>query len=665
MAMAQPAVAQFNPAAQQYAAQPYQAQQFAAQQPYQGYPATQQQAYQGYQPAQQAYPQGAVPPYRQQPAGRFAMMQDQGSASRQLPAPTENIGQAPAAQAPSVPAPAMPAVPVQAYGAAPTPAFGSAPQAAPSMASYPAGGGANCGCNTAAPAGNWEGYMPAATTAGCATGNCATGNCGAGNCGGGAYACASGANGYYAGGYAGGGCDYYAGNDYCDAGPKRQWFGGLYGLVMSRDNPSKANSAFFIETPPGAGSTYYPDPDVDLFFTTSDADVGFTGGGEVRFGSTFGCAADPCSCSTYQPYAWELGYWSLAEDTSFGEIIDVTPVTVGTSRIYGGINYAGLEYNRTGSGLDADYRPLNDYYDYQAPVDGDSVNDIRVEAVRVTQTFQVQNLELNFWRFGSQGVGPTTGAAACGGGGSAFASGNIRRKVGDAIAGYNQGDCGGCNNGCYGGSCGCDPCGSDAYACAAPAPRTRFFMNGLAGVRYLRVDETFRNAVFFRGAADTDPYTGNMPTTGAAAERVIFHDIETDNDLLGFQLGCSMNCLVGCRWTLFCDTNFGIYGNQIDQYQRVFSPGGGPIRFIGDSGNAAVRSSKEDVAFLGELRCGAGYQVSPRCRLTGAYRVIGVSGVALSTQNIQTPLNDAAFGHIDSNGSLVVHGFQGGVEFKY
>ncbi|MEM6330328.1 MAG: hypothetical protein AAF790_08770, partial [Planctomycetota bacterium] len=162
-------------------------------------------------------------------------------------------------------------------------------------------------------------------------------------------------------------------------------------------------------------------------------------------------------------------------------------------------------------------------------------------------------------------------------------------------------------------------------------------------------------------AGEPGSYDGSMPED----DNVLFHDVEVDNDLVGFQLGCSMNCLVGCRWTFFADTNFGVYGNQVDSYQRVFSPGGGSVRFIGTGEDAAVRSSKTDVAFLGEARLGVGYQLSPRCRLTTAYRVIAISGVALAPSQVTTPANDAAWQHIDTNDSLVLHGFQGGVEFKY
>lgn len=596
----------------------------------QAYPAAPGYAAQGYAPQAGSYP-GIVAPAA---AGPYARTAQAPGAAQSLPTPTESLGQAPAQQS----APSTMSGPMNAQHS--YPASNQPATSAPAMAAYATAqaNGASCNCNQSAPVANWQGYMPA-STGGCATGDCAST---------GAYGCSD--NYYASGSCATNG--YYASADCAGTGRQRQWFVGLYGLYMGRDRPGTVTSTVLVDGAP-AGN-YYPQPGTDVFFANTEADVGFTGGAEIRFGSTFGCATDPCGCATYQPFAWELGYWALSEDSSFGEITDTFG---GTTRMYGMINYAGLEYDRDGGGGAYGYRPVNDYYDYQVPIDSTSTNDIRVLAVRVTQTFEVQNLELNFWRFGAPAAGVATNA--CGGAG--FGGG-----------GFGGGQCGAAQ--CGAGSYGCnaaayDACGCNSYTCAAPARRTRFSMSGLAGVRYLKMDETFRNAVFFTlddgtgtvVGGEPGAYPGSMP----ADDNVLFHDIEVTNDLLGFQLGCNMNCQVACKWALFCDTNFGIYGNDIDAYQRVFSPGGGVVRFVGSGGDAAVRSSKTDVAFLGEARCGVGYQISPRCRLTSAYRAIAISGVALAPSQIQTPVNEAAFGRIKSNDSIVIHGFQGGVEFKY
>jgi hypothetical protein len=229
----------------------------------------------------------------------------------------------------------------------------------------------------------------------------------------------------------------------------------------------------------------------------------------------------------------------------------------------------------------------------------------------------MQNLELNFLRL------PICGCGACG------------------I------DCGG---GC---GYGCDPC-----ACFQPS----FGITGLCGVRYVRFDDDFLNAVQFADPTVPDPaYNG----FDYASDTEIFHEISIDNELTGMQLGANMDWCVAPCWTLFWNSQFGVYGNHIEHYQRVFTGGGGVIRFVGDQQPVAVNSSKDDVSFLGEARLGTAYQLSKNCRLTAAWRVVAISGVALVTDQIHSFDNSASVARIDSQGSLIVHGVQVGSEFKF
>ena len=45
----------------------------------------------------------------------------------------------------------------------------------------------------------------------------------------------------------------------------------------------------------------------------------------------------------------------------------------------------------------------------------------------------------------------------------------------------------------------------------------------------------------------------------------LFHDIQLENQLLGFQLGANMNYCLASRRNFFWDTNFGLYNNHINQ----------------------------------------------------------------------------------------------------
>lgn len=529
------------------------------------------------QPAAQQPSNGSyqLPQYT---ANQYQVPQYQAAGQYQAPAPGSyySVAQNDSAATESVPTP--PAAPAH------VPPAASATTTYPQAASHAP---SDCGCNpgVAPAATNWDSYLHApATTAGCDVsyaGGYGNG-CAAGDCNYGTFGGMSGGN--------------LLGGRLAGAGAGRQWFFGAYALYMGRDRPGYEKFAVNVDSP--AAYPYYPTQS-DTILSTTDIDPDFQWGAEIRFGSTFGQACDPCGP---RPYAWEVTYWGLSDDE---QSVVRTDAIADTDRIYGSVNFAGVEWDRDGAGGTYAYRPLNDYFDYQMPIDdpaGDPADVVRVVGIRVRNNFSAQNLELNFIKF------PVVG---------------------------------------------CDPC-------------SRFSANATCGVRYLKLDEDLQIAV--QGSdqsVGTDPvdYEGGFPTDD---DNNIFYDIHTDNELVGFQFGNSLNWLVGCKWSLFCDSQLGIYGNRISNQHRIWNSAGGVARFVGDGSDANVRTSKTDVSFLGEARAGVGYQVGCNCRLTTAYRVIAVTGVALSGEQIKGDYSNRDYvGIIDSNDSIVLHGLQTGVEWKY
>ncbi|MEN0111592.1 MAG: hypothetical protein AAF805_12805 [Planctomycetota bacterium] len=570
-------------------------------------------------PAYQAAPvRVAAQPYTGQPyaAPQYGFPTPRVAQAGELPAPNEAVNAAASAVTNAV-TPAPPAAP------AAMPYNGGYETSIAPVASYP----------TAATT-TYPSYtpQPMAASASCDTGACgvATPN----------YSPAA-------------SCDYGAcGTAACDVapaacGPRRQWFVGIYGLFLNRHDVGKRQVAYCTDTTGyTAGQTYYYAPGDSALFT-SDADGDPSWGAEVRFGSTFGC--DPCGCG--QPFAWELGYWALDDITGSSVMTIDGPVGVGGTdhRLHGTVDYSGLMIDPDGAaGTTWPNREAYDYNDKGVPAEFDT-NNVRLLGVRVRQRLQVQNLELNFWRFGTPA--PAAGLGLGGGIGGG-------RLAGVASACGLGGGAGGA------GACG-DPCG------AGCRPPRRFFLNGVAGVRYFRVDDDFGidHQFTFIDAGTGNPPAG-WPTDYESFPRddnsTFYHEIDADNQLVGFQLGCSMNWLIGCKWNLFADTNFGVYGNQMNVDQRVFGGGASEITQVAGGGAAVYSASRSDVAFLGELRAGVGYQVSCNCRLTAAYRLISVSGVALGVDQIPTAgfATPGLVQHIDTD-NLVLHGLQTGAEWKY
>ncbi|MEO1497462.1 MAG: hypothetical protein AAFV43_09960 [Planctomycetota bacterium] len=578
-------------------------------------------------PGAATYPPQATPTQRPAYAAPAYAGAPQYRMAQTLPEPV-------AAAAEAVTAPVETLAPTTSYTA---PNYGTPTYGTPMTAQPPAG--VHYHNHTAAPA---MSYTP---SAGCATGDCGTGGCATGDCN----------QGVSWESYAGGApaCDYAptcAPAPVCNvapAAPRRQWFAGVYGLFLQRADVDKQLLVFCDDisgyTP---GTPYYYEPgDVALF--TDSGGIDGQWGAEVRFGSTFG-AADPCGCQ--QPFAWEVGYWALNDDSQQSVVaLEGTVGASGTTShgLFHAIDYTGLMLDADGAGTDWGNRDMYEYTGKDVPESGDiDLYNTRLLGVRVRSRFEVQNLELNFWRFGCP---VEVGGLGLGGGRLSGVAG------GPAV--------------CGAASCGAGAC--SPAACAPCRPPRRFFINGLAGVRYLRVDDDLGIDSQWTQLTGTpaDPPAG-WPNGYESFPRddnsVWFHDVQADNQLVGFQLGCSMNWLVGCKWSLFADSNFGVYGNQMRVRQTVVGGGASEITRRADGGAAVYSASETDVAFLGELRTGIGYQVGCNCRLTAAYRLIGVGGLALGVDNLPQDFTNAnVVNHISNNGSVLLHGLQTGVEWSY
>ena len=167
-------------------------------------------------------------------------------------------------------------------------------------------------------------YAPAGCGSLCTTGD----SCGTGGCGG--YSI-----------YPDSGCYAYDSNGCGPTRSKRQWFAGVYGLIMQRNNPDAKRLGIFVPTTPAA-YPYYPDPTAVTYFTTGGADFDTQGGAEIRFGSTFGRPG--CDCTGARPFAWEAAYWALDDNSQSALITDTFG---GTTRMYSNVNYAGSSTTAT------------------------------------------------------------------------------------------------------------------------------------------------------------------------------------------------------------------------------------------------------------------------------------------------------------------------------
>ena len=180
----------------------------------------------------------------------------------------------------------------------------------------------------------------------------------------------------------------------------------------------------------------------------------------------------------------------------------------------------------------------------------------------------------------------------------------------------------------------------------------------LAGIRYFR----FRDNLKFM----TDSSDGVF--TGAVDE--VTYAMDTQNRLLGVQLGGLAQHGLSDRWSLHAGIKFGLFGNHVTNSSEIGGAAGSA--FVDDINNPfdqhhyRLRNHKNDVAMLGEMDLGATFQIRERWRGFLGYRAAALTGVGLSTNQFPTDfsnLTEAA--EIRSNGSLILHGGYAGIELLY
>ncbi len=286
---------------------------------------------------------------------------------------------------------------------------------------------------------------------------------------------------------------------------------------------------------------------------------------------------------------------------------------VGVEVVYWGLSPSTQAYDYSGAGtysaidfgsLTYNGNPYNDYW-----------NNAQRQYIRRENTFN--NVELNLignaWNLGG----------CCGGGG------------GDYVAGYGGGGC--CDDQCYqscGGSC--------------------FTVGWLGGVRYFDFTDNFYYA----------SSTNDTVIDGTIDE--VFYINNVKNSLVGFQLGGYMSYQFCCRWSVYGGAKAGLYNNHSNLYKRLYGVNGDAMIGAGPyaGADASASTTADTLACLGQIDLGLRWQATCHFALRAGYRVVGISGVALSDDQFLYNYNDyGAYQDIDTNGSVVLHGAYAGGEF--
>lgn len=170
------------------------------------------------------------------------------------------------------------------------------------------------------------------------------------------------------------------------------------------------------------------------------------------------------------------------------------------------------------------------------------------------------------------------------------------------------------------------------------------------------------------GAANgLEDETGNA--SGLPDTLQMFHDARTSNDLNGLQLIFSEQIMYWRDWTIDGVGKIGLYHNQArgsvsERYVGTDSGLGGDSSTYGRT----FSDSKSQMAFAGSLGLQSNFPLSNHWSLISGYEVIYIYGVALSPgqyAGVSGPTFATRAYHVDSQGQLLSHGGNLGLQFTY
>ena len=168
-------------------------------------------------------------------------------------------------------------------------------------------------------------------------------------------------------------------------------------------------------------------------------------------------------------------------------------------------------------------------------------------------------------------------------------------------------------------------------------PPGPFDVSILVGGRYMQINDQFN----FLSVADLPLATGTINDV----------QVNTENELIGVQIGIQGAWLVTTRWWMDLDLKGGIYQNNASQ-ETSFIVDTGPL----DETITAVEQDR--TAWVGDLSLTANWQMTPTLSFRVGYQALFVHGIALGAQNLEANVGVLPAGPtiLDDRGEIVYHG---------
>lgn len=165
-------------------------------------------------------------------------------------------------------------------------------------------------------------------------------------------------------------------------------------------------------------------------------------------------------------------------------------------------------------------------------------------------------------------------------------------------------------------------------------------------------------------ATDDSEIAYNINGTPDYQNEDLFDNFNVENNLYGYQFGSFLTYCLGNRLNLNVGGKFGLYGNDVEVEHRIGSRT--QTAYVnGDVNNRIDRKASDVVlASLGELDLGLGYRLNNAWTFQGGYKLLGVSGVANSSDSYPT-LVDTTKLTVDADNSYLIHGAYVGLAFNW
>ncbi|MGC4007325.1 MAG: BBP7 family outer membrane beta-barrel protein [Pirellulales bacterium] len=199
-----------------------------------------------------------------------------------------------------------------------------------------------------------------------------------------------------------------------------------------------------------------------------------------------------------------------------------------------------------------------------------------------------------------------------------------------------------------GGGCNFGGCGTCDAGCGGFSPVTVQF---LTGFRYIN----FNDSITF---GSSQQGFGVDPATDAYLGSAV------QNNLYGWQIGAMFQHNVTCNFSWFVTPKVGVFANTVDFCASSVTGDGVQGNFTSTGNNFFLTAQKTDFAVVGQIDLGVNYRIGKHWSITGGYRVLGMSGIAIADEQIPAYLAaEGDWTDLETSSSTIYHGAFAGVQF--